>query len=63
VHTLEAPREGTPRLIAVEGLPPMGAIAGTCGLSQTKQVWCWGRLEATDGPAFRAEQQPVVPLR
>ncbi len=50
---------GAPSVRAVQGLPAMAAIGGSCGLSREHQVWCWGFEQQTDGPAFRLEPQPV----
>lgn len=45
----------------VQGLPPMEAIAGRCGLSKDHQVWCWGTHSETDLPRARLSPAPVTP--
>ncbi|HEY3448626.1 MAG TPA: hypothetical protein VGK67_19875 [Myxococcales bacterium] len=48
-------------LEVVAGLPPMQSIAGRCGLSKERQVWCWGTHSELDGPRARLEAKPVLP--
>lgn len=48
-------------LRVVEGLPPLQSIAGRCGLSRERQVWCWGTHSELDGPRARLEAKPILP--
>lgn len=44
-----------------EGLPPMRAVAGSCGLSRRDELWCWGARAQTPLPMLDFEPREVRP--
>lgn len=50
---------GIPSPVEVKGVPRLGALAGTCGLTMEGDVWCWGAPLDRPGARFVLEGAPA----